>query len=170
MDLLKQFSDVFSAAGKKARQAYDHTKLEMRIKGYEKELREAYAEIGRMMYRSHKSNVSPDNEKLNELFVSIDNVTFRIHQLSKAVQEMKKQGDADKLAKAEPQTVDAADMRAFAKLARKEGDLKIRRTADGIQVLRLCSACGYGNAPSAEACVGCGYSFKAKEAEAEPNG
>ena len=163
MELFKQFSNAFSTAGKKARQAYDHTKLEMRIKGYEKEMREAYAEIGQVMYQSHKNRISPDNEKINSLFVNIDNIAFRIHQLSKAVQEIKKRQSADKSSKTETQTLDAAEIRAFAKLARKEGDLKISRTADGIQVLRVCGECGQGSVPSAEKCIGCGYVFKVSE-------
>jgi|GEM_PF-1711168 len=164
MDILGSVSNAFASAGKKARQAYDHTKLDLRIKSYEKELREAYIEIGKMMYRSHKSGISPDNGKLNEHFIGVDNIAFRINQLSKTVADMKKQGElaAPKQAKpADAQTNDMAEIRAFAKLARKEGDLKIRRTEGGIQVLRFCTACEFGNEPSVQVCEGCGYVFRA---------
>jgi len=163
MGVFDRFSDVFSAAGQKARRAYDDKKLEMRIRSYEKELKDAYAEIGRMVYQTQKSGAAADNEQLNECFSNIDNLAFRINQLNKMAQERKKQGEASRQAKggAEQQTGDLSEVRAFAKLARKEGDLKIRRTSNGIQVLRFCAACGYGNMPTDERCAGCGYVFKA---------
>ena len=167
MGLKDNFANVFTAAGKKARQAYDYTKLELRIKGYEKELREAYQEIGRIIYKCHKNGASPDNTRLGELFTGIDNIGFRIQQLNKTVAEIKKQNDSVlKPSKpVESTVVEQTDIPAFAKLARKEGDLKIRRTEGGIQVLRFCTACGFGNEPQASACAGCGYVFKKEDKE-----
>jgi len=167
MELFKHFSNAFSVAGKKARQAYDHTKLELRIKSYEKELREAYAEIGRLTYQTHKSDAVPNREKLDGLFGSIDNITFRIQRLNKTIQEIKKQNEVIKTSKPDAQANDASELSAFAKLARKEGDLKIRRTEGGIQVLRFCTACGFGNEPTEAVCASCGYAFKTVVNESE---
>ena len=164
MDLFESISSAFNTAGKKARRAYDSTKLELRVKGYEKEQREAFQEIGRMIYKSRKSGVSPDNARLEELFSNIDNISFRIAQLHKTIAEIKKQNETVK-PKAENTSAPDADIHEFAKLSRKDGDLKIRRTAEGIQVLRFCTACGGANLPAAASCAACGYVFTKLEEE-----
>jgi len=162
MDIFESLTSAFNTAGKKARRAYDSTKLELRVKGYEKEQRETFNEIGRIIYKSHKQGVSPDNTRLEVLFVNSDNIAFRIAQLNKTIQEIKKQNATAK-PKQEGAMTAETDIHEFAKLSRKDGDLKIRRTAEGIQVLRFCAACGGANPPTEAACATCGYVFKKLE-------
>ena len=164
MDFFESFTNAFTTAGKKARRAYDSTKLELRVKGYEKEQREAFNEIGRIIYKSRKTAAAPDDARLEELFSMIDNISFRIAQLNKTIQEIKKQNNAGK-PKADGAAVQEGDIHDFAKLSRKDGDLKIRRTAEGIQVLRFCTACGGANPPTEAACAACGYVFRKMDEE-----
>lgn len=151
MKVIDGINEVLHAVSKKAVKAYDYTRLDMKIKAYEKETEQLYRKAGRILYYAWSTGDDADNNKLTSHMENIANLHFRINQLNKNIAEMKSQDLQDTKA-----TADNKELTTYAKLSRKDNDLKIIRTAEGIKILRNCPSCKTPNSSKAEACESCG--------------
>ena len=155
MGLFDHFQDAFSMAGQKAKKTYDAKKLTIKIKVYEKEMRENYIEIGKSLHDSRKNDKLPDEAKLDTIFDNIDNLTFRIAQLQKQLDAVRREENAQ-LPKRENEHDNTEKYASYPRLDQKADDLKMRRTTDGIKLVRICPDCLVANSPTTEACMNCG--------------
>lgn len=154
MKIIDEIGDAFNIVSRKAVKAYDFKRLNMKVKAYEKEVEQLYKRVGRSLYEACNAGREPDSAQLTEYMESIANIHFRINQLNKTISEMKSQTAQDAKTSA-----DSKEITAYAKLSRKENDLKIGRTSEGIRILRNCPNCKTPNSSKAEACESCGAEF-----------
>lgn len=171
MGFFESFQDVFSLAGHKAKKTYDAKKLALKIKGHEKEIRECYMEIGQALHESRKNGKQPDETKLDTIFDNIDNLTFRIAQLQKQLNAVRREEKNTIFLKKENKELNdegidthTAKYALNPKLSQKADDLKMRRTTDGIKLVRICPDCMVANSPSADVCINCGKILRANQA------
>lgn len=163
MSFLENFQDVFSVTGKKVKRTYDLKVLTHKIKGYEKEIKDCYMEIGMALHLSRKEGIALDDQVASSLFENIENMNYRINQLLKQIDAIKKedynsQKHFQALPKAETNEAVSivSDDDKYFKLSMKDDDLKIRRTVEGIKAVRICPSCSSSNDPSIEVCTNCG--------------
>lgn len=125
----------------------DTARLQMKINGYSKELSDKYVTLGELYYEKARHGIMPDAVRLKDTLEEIDAIKERLKHLNKNITE-KKQG-----VKPEPAVIKEHN---YAKLNRKQGDLTIKRTKEGIKILRKCPACGEENLSNAAVCLECG--------------
>lgn len=157
MKVIDEIGGLISAATEKASKAYDYRRLDMKIRGYEKEIDQSYKKAGRILYEAWSTGEEANNGSLTEQMENISNLRFRIRQLNKNIAEMRSHDIAE--AKTAADNKEAA---TYAKLSRKDDDLKISRTSEGIKILRNCPKCKMPNNSKAEACEYCGCVFSGK--------
>ena len=115
-------------------------------------------------YFSKKEDVEPDEQVVFSYIENITNLNYRINQLQKQIESIKSQAGNDvqtSKAKQEPSVVELDDK--YLQLKLKDDDLKIRRTSDGIKVVRICQSCGSSNLPSAMVCLECQNSLRSNQ-------
>ncbi len=151
MSFWDNVSDTVNKLGQDAKKAMDLRSLNKKIKDCEAEEAMCFNEMGRIYYHNLKNENANSAKRLTELAENIDNLRFRVNQLSKQFSEIK--NDLPKPEKAETiKPVESAPQR----LSRNESDLRIRRTQTGIIMVRLCPGCKTENPSSADVCSKCG--------------
>lgn len=154
MNIINGIGQAFNTASKKAIKAYDYKRLDLKIRAYEREIEHSYKKAGRILYEAWSTGEDADNNKLTGCMENIANLYFRIKQLNRDIAEMKTEDLAFSKAAA-----DNKELTTYAKLSKKDNDLKISRTTDGIKILRSCPSCKTPNSSKAEACESCGHIF-----------
>jgi len=126
-----------------AKKTYDTKKLERRIKNYRREETELYINLGRTLYK-HRGIVS--NYELEDIYNDLDIILARMKQLDKQIANIRRRAEE-------------GDSSGYLRLDRKESDLTITRTNEGIKLMRLCPACKTANSSENNICIHCGRSF-----------
>ena len=143
MDIKQRFNEVVRIASGKAKQTYEHVRLDMKIKAYEKEVEQIKLAIGEMVYQA---GGIVDQLALAEHFEAINTINSRLNRLKKRKAEAKEEKIDDLEVKHKPE---------HTALKRKDNDLRIGRTQGGISVLRYCIECGAQNNSASEKCEKC---------------
>lgn len=153
MKLLENMKKSISAASKQAQKKFDTTKIDLKIKSYLKDINDEYIKIGKMIYNSKSQKQPISDVKLNELCKNINMIYDKIQKLEKKSALIK----YDKVEYKETES----DIKSinYTTLNKKENDLKILRTEEGIKFLKFCSECNTGNNPESEICIKCGHKF-----------
>jgi outer membrane murein-binding lipoprotein Lpp len=149
MGIYDNFSGVVLKMGKTAKKTLDIRALNRRLKDYGAEEKESMAEIGRL-YHSSKKTGFMNEHRLNELMENVDNLKFRVNQLNKQKEELLK-AERQEAAK---EAAKPAETRAQL-LCKNDSDIRIRRTKNGIALVRICSECKTENPSTAEFCSVC---------------
>ncbi len=161
MNLFQKVGESLSSATKKAAKRIDKAKLELKLKGYYKEERQLYQQIGLDFYLYHRSNT--EDETLSSLCLDIDNIKHRQLSIERLIQALNRreaeQKDGRSSEKNQPENINPKYLQTNFKLNKNESDLTITRTENGIQLLRFCPECHLGNNPNDRICRKCGHEF-----------
>ncbi len=161
MNLFQKVGESLSSATKKASKRIDKAKLELKLKGYYKEERQLYQQIGLDFYLYHRKET--DDATLSSLCLDIDNIKHRqvsIERLIKALNRQEaNQKDSKSPDKNQPDSISPKYLQNNLKLSKNNCDLTITRTENGIQLLRFCPECHLGNNPDVMVCQECGFEF-----------
>ncbi len=144
----------FIKFSKRTRQAIDTTKIEFKIKKYIEECNKIYNKMGRLVYDCKRNNAVANMENIDKMCTSIDKYKENIKRLEKLIENIKKGNDET--------IIDTYIDKSYeyTNLNKKESDLKILRTQDGIKFMKFCPKCNTGNEPYSEQCVKCGRKFE----------
>lgn len=156
MNIMENLHKKISGVTTHAKKMFDTTKLDLKIKSYSKESEDIFKQIGKLVYDAKKNNKPIDTQTLNNMCSNIDKVRDKIKNLEKKIVVIKSQSKQQN----ECNNIMETKASNYATLNKKENDLKILRTEEGIKFLKFCSNCQTGNDPSAEACINCGHEFK----------
>lgn len=136
--------DVFTQEVKKT---YDAKKLKQRIKSYRREETELYARLGRLIYQ-HRGIAN--NIELEEIYGTLDTIRARMKHLDRQITDIRNRSEDE-------------DVLGYSRLDRKESDLTITRTDEGIKLIRSCPACKTANSPEEDVCMHCQRPFAESE-------
>ncbi len=151
------FVDAFEKVGTKAKEKIDVTKLEIKIKSYNKDIEALMIEIGSLTYKSVKNKSDMSTEKISELCSVIDNRKQKVRDTENQIKQIKFTNTQKKNTEEYKDiNIDDSD---YSKLNKKEDDFKLQRTEEGIQILKFCPSCHAGNKQSEACCINCGHSF-----------
>ena len=155
MGIAGNFYEALNRAGKNVKKTYDINALRRRILAYDREEKECLRQMGEIYYGELRRGITTSERRLGELAENVDNLRYRKAQLDRYRREMAE-------VKKEPAR-DSPTIRisTVGNLARSENDILIRRTEEGIAMVRLCPACGAENPSEAAECRGCGAEFGA---------
>jgi hypothetical protein len=147
MNLIDNVGKSIGFITQEAKKTYDAKKLELRIKNYRKEEIELYTKLGRLVYQ-HRG--VPGSSQLDVIINNLETIHARMKHLDKQIIDIRSGSDDN-------------NAQGFQRLDRKDSDLTIIRTNDGIKLIRPCAVCKTANSPDAEACVYCGRLFSETE-------
>lgn len=145
MGILDNLNKTVGKIGLGVKKTYDTTKLEMMIKNYSKEEHQLYTELGKKLYSIHRQAL--DSEEFVAIYDNIDTIRARMQHLDKKIIDIRAN---------HPVESQAVKLAKFNALSKKESDLTITRTDDGIKIIRMCPECRAANSPSADQCEKCG--------------
>ena len=151
MNIKQRISGVVKAASGKAKQAYTHVKLDMKIKAYEDEIEQLKLEIGEIVYAA---NGQVNMSALEDHFEGIKTIENRLNRLRKRKGGILYEPKTDEKLNGGIDTKTNAPQ--FIGLERKDNDLHIGRVRGDISVLRYCAECGAKNNSISEQCEKCG--------------
>ena len=143
MGILNNVGKGLSNLSKEAQKTYDTKKLERRIKNYRREETELYISLGRSLYQTCGI---VDKDEFDAIYHDLNIIHARMKQLDKQITNIW-------------QRTEDEDAQAYTRLDRKESDLTITRTAEGIKLIRLCPACKIANNPDSDVCEHCNRPF-----------
>ena len=143
MSVLKSIGKGLGVITHEAKKTYDTKKLERRIKNYHREETEQYIRLGQLLFKNR--GVVDDNE-LEAIFNDLDIILGRMKQLDKQITNIRRRNEDE-------------DVPGYLRLSRKESDLTITRTDEGITMIRLCPVCKAANSPDCEVCMHCQRPF-----------
>ena len=132
-----------------ARKTYGAKKLELRIKSYRKEETELYTKLGRLVYQNRSSVNDSEFETIHN---GLETIQARMKHLDKQITDIRSRSEEEYVP-------------GYLRLDRKESDLTIARTNEGIKLIRPCPACKTANSPDDDVCVHCGRPFAETEGE-----
>ncbi len=148
LDVIGNIKGMLGQVGDKAKRRYDIAVLELKIRNYRKEERLIKEKIGDIVYMAHEQKSEQCAAQIAEYCENIDNIRYRIKQVEKLIAHSTHADEAPP----EPQK--------HPSLKKKAGDVKVRRTETGIQLVRQCPNCDSANDAEAEVCAECGTPFK----------
>lgn len=154
MSLISNVQKTIADISDKAHKKFNITKLELKIKSNLKEVDEMFMKIGKSIYWSKKNNTPVSTDELNYICKDIEKTMSKTERIGKQIENIKKNNVIQ-----EQNIVEKKEI-TYATLNKKENDLKILRTDDGIQFLKFCSECQTGNTPDSNTCIKCGHIFK----------
>ncbi len=134
---------------KQAKETFDYAKMELKIKTYGRECKKRYSKIGSLVYECRKKGSAVNGEEIENLCREIDKYKHRIKVIQRQIDELKADDIQDN-----PEVVEDYT------LEKKDNDLTMSRTENGIQFLKFCPDCNVGNEPDADVCAKCGHKFK----------
>ena len=129
------------------KKTYDSKKLELRIKRYRKEETELYARLGCLIYQHREI---ANNAEFEDICNNLDTIRARMKQLDRLMADIRGRSEEE-------------DAPGYLGLDRKESDLTITRTDEGIKLIRSCPLCKTANNSEHNNCALCGYSLSAKQ-------
>ena len=118
-------------------------KLKRRIKNYRREETELYISLGKLLYQ-HRRIVNDD--EFEDICNDLDIIIARVKQLDKQITNIRRRAEDE-------------DTPGYLRLNRKESDLTITRTNEGIKLIRPCPACKTANNPDSLVCAHCQRPF-----------
>jgi len=142
MSIKETFNNFVAVASGKAKQTYEHVRLDMKIKAYEKEIEQIKLSIGEMVYNA---GGIIGQLALSEHFEAINTINSRLGRLKKRKNEVREDNDDSE---SKPKI-------EHTQLKRKDNDLRIGRTQGGIGVLKPCTSCSAQNNSTAQKCEKC---------------
>lgn len=157
MNILEGLQKTASSVSKKTKYVFDTTKLEFKIKRHIKECNKVYNKIGRLVYECKKNNKPSNAEAIDSMCKEIDNLKGKIKNIEKHIEEIK---SGEKNTEALGAVLFDSNENNYASFNRKENDLKILRTKEGIKFMKFCSNCNTGNEPYSQECIKCGHRFE----------
>ena len=144
MSILNNVGKSLGTLSQEAKKTYDTKKLERRIKNYRREETELYINLGRLIYK-HRGIIN--SCELEEIYNDLDIILARMKQLDKQIANIRRRPED-------------GDTSGYLRLDRKESDLTITRTDEGIKLVRSCPACKTANSSENDICMHCGRAFK----------
>lgn len=156
MKIIKDLKKTVSKMSIEAKKTIDTTKVDIKIKSYNKQNEHVYNKLGKLIYNCKVNNVPVSTDELDKLCKEIDTLNGKIKNLEKQIVTIKQNANT----KHENVVNDNKQAINYATLNKKENDLKILRTAEGIKFFKFCPQCNAGNNPESTVCVNCGHGFK----------
>ena len=153
MGIADSFQNKFKQISKQAKDTFDYAKMELKIKSYGRECKKRYTRIGMLVYECKKKGSAVNGEEIEAICKEIDKFKHKIKVIQKQIEERKSE-DAF-----EQNNFRGEDFK-YDVLEKKDNDLKISRTENGIKFLKFCPKCNIGNEPDAKVCAKCGYKFE----------
>lgn len=159
MSFVDDVKNIVNKVSVGAKKTIDSTKLEFKIKSYNKDVNYNLNQIGRLVYE-HKINLTElDSELITNYCNEIYNTKDILNNLQKRLDNMKnKENNVEKQSIIKT-TFDQKENKKYFTLDRKADDFKITRTPEGIKILKFCFICNTGNATNSTECENCGNSF-----------
>ena len=143
MSIFDNVAKGLDVLAQETKRVYDAKKLELRIKNYRKEETGLYTRLGKLLYQQRGMI---DEIEFDAICNNIDTIHARMKQLDRQITDIRSRADDD-------------DTAHYLRLDRKESDLTIKRTAEGIKLIRLCPACKVANSPNSDVCEQCQRPF-----------
>lgn len=156
MNIFDNIQKTILSLSDKAHKTLNTTKLDFKIKSYNKDIEDFYNKIGKLIYDCKKNNKQVNADELNKMCNNIDKLKSKIKSLEKQILKIKNESE-------QQQNCNNCEIKEYSNysvLNKNENDLKILRTEEGIKFLKFCSECNTGNNPEAEICINCGHKFK----------
>lgn len=158
MSASDNIQNILSGLTKAAKKTYKNKKTDMKINALEKRLTEQLLKLGALVYECKSNGIPADNEKTDKICEEID----AINNKKAAISAQKPAAKKPHAQASHPQKQgSAAEQKetVYVTLDRKENDLKIQRTSEGLKFLKFCPECKTGNDPDKEQCAICGHEF-----------
>ena len=156
MDFINDIKSGISKLSQNTKKSFDITKIEYKLKSYSYEAEETYKAIGKIVYEGRDNNI--DANLIESLFKDLDSINNRIKSLERNKNIIKHDRP-----RTEKSIIEQGGSANYAKLNKKSDDLTIKRTEEGIKILRFCPKCHTENSSSAKECTICKYVFKTSD-------
>ncbi len=150
MSISDDFQDKFKEFSKYAKNTFDHAKMEIKIKAYDRECKKRYTKIGTLVYDSKKKGGAVNGEEIERICKEIDVYKHKIKILQKQIDDIKaanSENFADENCSDDEDIIKANNNDKMT----EEGEIKF---------LKFCPKCNIGNEPDSNMCVKCGYKFE----------
>ncbi len=158
MNITDNIQDTLKKLSKQAKDKFDHAKMELKIKSYSRECKKRYSRMGMLVYECRKKGSAVNGEEIEQICKEIDKYKHKIKVIQKQIEELKSVNDD--VVEYESSSNSADSESEYNSLKKKDSDLKMSRTENGIKLLKFCPECNVGNEPDASACINCGHKFK----------
>lgn len=162
MDIFNNLKKTTEIIEKKASQSINTAKLDLKKLNYKNRLNVIYKEIGQYIHTCKNSHSEFNSHKLESLCSEADELKDKIKGLEKQISSIKNTSEKTN-SKTSAQAVEnqaKAENNSYSRLDKKENDLKLVKTADGIKFIKLCPDCNSINPPEAVECFNCSHKFK----------
>ena len=154
MNIADEVQNRLKKFSKHAKDTFDYAKMEIKIKAYGRECKKRYTRIGMLMYESRKRGSVVNGDEIENICKEIDKFKHKIKVIQRQIDDLK--ADDDIIDEYEKN----CDSDNYNALEKKDNDLKISRTENGIKFLKFCPKCDVGNEPNSSTCSKCGYKFE----------
>ena len=161
MDFLKNLSNSLSkateATTKKASELTDTAKLKVKQNRINGEINEAYAEIGKLIYKQYKE-ATDESAAIAEKCLAIDKSNVELAEVNAEIEAIKAAAEAAKAQAAAEKAAAkaAAEAPAEEAAAEEEPAAEAAEEAEEAPAVRVCAACGATLPADALFCNKCG--------------
>ncbi len=152
-EMKNMLQDAIAVVTKVAQNKYDTKKLDQKIISLEKKQTDQLLKLGSVVYESRINGTQIESDVIDRLCKEIEQLQNK--KVALVAQRPKKQS-VEKIQKPFNEQKETV----YATLNRKENDLKIQRTAEGLKFLKFCPHCQTANDPDTSTCVSCGHQFR----------
>lgn len=154
MDILNNIKKTTQIIEEKASKGINTAKLDLKRMSCKNKLNAIYKEIGQYIYTCKNSHSEFNSHKLDMLCTEADTLKDTIKGLERQISSIKNnQKSSDNSQKTSPTHI-------YSKLDKKENDLKLIKTEEGIKFIKICPDCSSINPPEAVECFNCSHKFK----------
>lgn len=162
MDIFENIKKTTELIEQKASQGINTAKLDLKKLNYKNRLNVIYKEIGQYIYTCKNSHSEFNSHKLESLCAEADELKDKIKGIEKQISSIKKSPSKAnaKNNSSNSENQSKLEDKAYSKLDKKENDLKLVKTEDGIKFIKLCPECNSINPPEAVECFNCSHKFK----------